>query len=179
MKFFSIIPAIAVAVIGAVSVVGQSVDTVVGNIQGVTTLSDNLRVVAQNLSAANFIQESPNLISGFNGIVATVTAANEQMAAIPNPVPFSDPDAITVVGVLTTFVQVHQALLNVVIGKHSLAAQFFLTAPIAEVLRDLEGVVDTFAFLLIDLIPTQQGPAQIQINSLSATLTETVNVYST
>ena len=37
---------------------------------------------------------------------------------------------------------VHQALLSTVIGKHSIFAQFGLTAPILVVLRSLEAIID-------------------------------------
>lgn len=38
--------------------------------------------------------------------------------------------------------RVHQALLATIIGKHSIFAQFGLTAPIVAVLRTLESGVD-------------------------------------
>ena len=40
------------------------------------------------------------------------------------------------------FVKVHQLLLSTVIGKHSIFAQFGVTAPIAAILRSLEAGID-------------------------------------
>ena len=38
--------------------------------------------------------------------------------------------------------EVHQNLLSVVFGKHSILAQFGVTAPVAAILRTLEGGID-------------------------------------
>ncbi|KAI0668408.1 hypothetical protein C8Q78DRAFT_1081280 [Trametes maxima] len=178
MKFFSILPAVAVAVLGAMSVVGQSVTTVVDNIHTVTTLSDKLRVVAEDITITNILSQGPSLVAGFQQIVTTVTEVNEQMSSIPDPAPFGDDDAQLVVDALITFVKIHQALLNVVIGKHSIAAQFFFTAPIAAVLRVLEAIVDAFATGLIALIPTQKNAATTQFASLTITIQKAITVYS-
>ncbi|KAI0648390.1 hypothetical protein C8Q79DRAFT_925306 [Trametes meyenii] len=178
MKFFSVLPAVAVAVLSAMNVVGQSVTTVVDNIHTVTTLSDNLRVVCSGITATNIFTQGPALVAGFQGIVTTVTQVNEQMSTISDPSPLGDDDAQLVVNALTTFVQVHQALLNVVIGKHSIAAQFFFTAPIAAVLRALEAIVDAFATGLIALIPTQKNAATTQFASLTITIQKAITVYS-
>jgi len=47
------------------------------------------------------------------------------------------------------FVTVHQNLLSVVIGKHGPLAQFGVTAPVAAVLRTLEGGIDVSTFFLV------------------------------
>jgi hypothetical protein len=43
-------------------------------------------------------------------------------------------------------VGVHQTLLATVIGKHSIFAQYGITAPVAAVLRSLEAVIDVSSF---------------------------------
>jgi len=75
-------------------------------------------------------------------------------------------------------IQVHQALLNVVIGKHGLLTLIPFFEPIRLALVQLELVVDTFAFYLIDLIPTQKPAATQQVRSLDVTIVQAVNTYS-
>lgn len=113
--------------------------------------------------------------------------------------PFPAAEAKVVVKALTTFVNVHKALLNVVIGKNGLISR----APggvqgIRLALVALEKGVDvssvkprdvcclrayggwrpqSFAFALIALIPTEKESATLQFGSLSATLTTTVKKY--
>jgi len=70
-------------------------------------------------------------------------------------------------------------LLNVVIGKHGLLSLIPFFGPIRLALVQLEFVVDTFAFNLINLIPTQQPAATTQVASLKVTIQDAVSTYST
>lgn len=94
--------------------------------------------------------------------------------------------------------EVHQDLLATVIGKHGIFAQFALTAPIAAVLETLEATIDvsavgkrlawkimltfcvllqSFAFSLIDLIPTRQSDVTSGQDQLDTAVTNTINLY--
>jgi hypothetical protein len=75
-------------------------------------------------------------------------------------------------------VQVHQALLQVIIGKHGLLTLVPFFEPIRLALVSLEAAIDTLAFDLIALIPTQQPAANAQFASLSVTLTSAITTYS-
>lgn len=74
--------------------------------------------------------------------------------------------------------QVHQELLSTVIGKHGLLSLTPFTQPIAQVLRTLEGGVDTIAFDIINEVPTCAQDATQNKNSLDSTLTDAINTYS-
>lgn len=76
------------------------------------------------------------------------------------------------------FVQVHQALLKTVIGKHGLLSLTPFTQPIAAVLRTLEGGVDTIAFGIIDTVPTCAEGATNDKNSLDMTLKDAQDKYN-
>lgn len=58
------------------------------------------------------------------------------------------------------FVRVHQALLETVIGRAGLLSSTPFTAPLATVLRVVEGGVDSLAFGIIDLVPTCASGAE-------------------
>lgn len=73
---------------------------------------------------------------------------------------------------------VHQELLKTVIGKHGLLSLTPFTQPIAQVLRVLEGGVDTLAFGIIDSVPTCAQEATQNKNSLDMTLEEAQNTYN-
>lgn len=105
------------------------------------------------------------------------------------------------------FVRVHQALLNIVIGKEGLLeqspikrdtigeigeVQIYKRVPkkafkdvesaqigklVAQVLRKLENAVDTVAAALIRLIPTQSECAKQQKAELDATLDDSITTY--
>ncbi|CDO71865.1 hypothetical protein BN946_scf184940.g12 [Trametes cinnabarina] len=178
MKFFSLLPAIAVAALGAVSVVAQDAKSIVMGVESVTTLSDSARKTTVSLSVGNAVSEFPVIVKDINKIVSTVgqlTTTIQKGSGKPLP----EQGAKDVVAALTTFVKVHQALLNAIIGKHSLASKFVFTAPIAAALRAIEAGVDTFAFALIDLIPTgeETTAANKQFASLQVTIKAAVKEY--
>jgi hypothetical protein len=73
---------------------------------------------------------------------------------------------------------VHQQLLQTVIGKHGLLSLTPFTQPMAQVLRTLEGGVDSLAFDIIGSVPSCSEDATQNKNSLDSTLADAVNVYS-
>ncbi|KAJ5318536.1 hypothetical protein N7476_004956 [Penicillium atrosanguineum] len=91
---------------------------------------------------------------------------------------YSDTDQEAICTSFRGFVQVHQQLLQTVIGKHGLLSLTPFTQPISQVLRTLEGGVDTIAFGIIDTVPSCAQDATQNKNSLDSTLTDAVNEYS-
>ncbi|KAI1791503.1 hypothetical protein LXA43DRAFT_1094401 [Ganoderma leucocontextum] len=178
MKFFSkAFTAVAIVAMGVVGALAQSENVVVSGIQSVTTASATLQVSVSSLSVTNFPSKGIEIVQGLKNLTVAITSFTKQIT-FSKPVPFDNDVAEEVVEVLTGFVNVHQALLNTIIGKQSLASRFFLTAPIAAALRAIEKVVDTFAFTLIALIPTQKNNARVQFDSLTVTFTEAITTFS-
>jgi hypothetical protein len=159
--------ALCQAVAGLVADEPKPVERIQAAFKEITELSDNLRVETQKITLFNAAQQGVKITAGFGTIIVKITEYTARLGGSAygyNPTPLSDADAQLVVQSLTTFVKVHQALLNVVIGKHGLATLFPLFEPIRVALVNLEIVVDTFAFYLIDLIPTQKPAADEQFN---------------
>jgi hypothetical protein len=93
-------------------------------------------------------------------------------------------------------VQVHQLVLSTVIGKHGILAQFGLTAPVATVLRSLEGAIDvrpvmrhiycvsdavsvqTLATGLIRLIPCATDTVNAGQNMLDTSVISAISIYA-
>jgi hypothetical protein len=135
----------------------------------VTTQSNNLRIAVQTITIFNAGQHGFIIAEGFTSIIAKIAEGTTRVDSVSTG-PLSDDDAQLVVQALTTFVQVHQALLQVIIGKHGLLTLVPFFEPIRLALVNLELVIDTFAFDLIGLIPTQKPAASAQFASLSVTL---------
>jgi len=157
------------------------VDTINDAIKKVTELSDNLRKETEKINNFNAPKQGYKIAEGFSVIIKTVIEASTALApgtSAANPSPLDDDAAKLVVKTLTTFVQVHQALLNTVIGKHGLLTLIPFFEPIRLALVQLEIVVDTFAYNLIGLIPTQEPAATKQVASLDVTIKDAVNTYS-
>ncbi|KAH9474965.1 hypothetical protein JR316_0012064 [Psilocybe cubensis] len=152
---------------------------VVTSIKAVTTASqstnDALTVITTTSSVTEITFASRKLVSGFKDIVTSITAVVPKITSTET---FPDDEGKAIIEALTDFVLVHQLLLSTVIGKHSIFAQFSLTAPIAAVLRLLEAQVDALAFALIHLIPTRSSSIQKSQKTLSISLDSSISTYT-
>ncbi|KAI0355072.1 hypothetical protein OH77DRAFT_1521140 [Trametes cingulata] len=146
MKFFSLIPTIGLAILGAVSVAAQQSSVVISDLGAVTVASGNLRDVVGNITVFNVLLQGPKVADGLTQIVNTVQNALTQFD--PTTPPYNDDVAGEVVQALTLFVRVHQLLLSTIIGKHGVLT--FFAPGIACALRQLEGVVDASLFLHLE-----------------------------
>lgn len=133
---------------------------------------------------------------GLTNIATTLSSAAPKFVFLP-PLP-PDCNSDTVVIALIQFVRVHQALLNILIGRAGLlengpikrdasydgsvqlyerANNAFVGKAIATALRAVERIVDTVAARLIDLIPTKSECAKQQKAELDASLKEAITSY--
>ncbi|PVH68622.1 hypothetical protein DL98DRAFT_522641 [Cadophora sp. DSE1049] len=176
----SVVAAIALTV----PVMAQTIPAqVVNNIEMLTQKSQALQGPAQSINIINgpliIIGQGPfpQIILGFTDIVSTTTAALSQMNGM-TPVPAgAQSDAIF--DAFREFVRVHQVLLNILIGKAGLFSTVPLIGePVAAVLRQIENIVDTVAFALIDSVQSRATDLQNQAGSLDGTLTTAINSYS-
>jgi Leucine-rich repeat (LRR) protein len=143
----------------------------------VTTQSNNLRIAVETITIFNVGERGVIIAKGFTSIIAKIAKGTTRVHSVSTG-QLPDNDAKLVVQALTTFVQVHQALLQVIIGKHGLLTLAPFFEPIRLALVDLEAAIDTLAFDLIDLIPTRKPAANAQFASLSVTLTNAITTYS-
>ncbi|EAT82361.1 hypothetical protein HBI56_090270 [Parastagonospora nodorum] len=155
---------------------------VVKNIQAITQKSQALQAPAQSINLINgpliLIGQGPfpQIIVGFTDIVSSATTYITQMQGMA-PVPAGAP-ADAIFDAFREFVRVHQALLNILIGKAGLFETVpFIGQPIASVLRQIENVVDTIAFALIDTVESRAKDLQGQASALGNTLDLAVNRY--
>ncbi|KAJ7434464.1 hypothetical protein FB451DRAFT_1467571 [Mycena latifolia] len=175
---FSTAAILATVVLPLGALAGLTAPQVVTNIQIVTSISGSTNSAVGKLTPTT----SPSQIKTIGATVATnlntiITNLGGDVTAMQATTAFGDADAQTVVDALRTFVEVHQALLSTIIGKHSILAQFGVTAPIAAALRSLEAAIDSFAFAMINLIPTQAPAVTNDQNSLDGSVTNTITIY--
>ncbi|KAK6345964.1 hypothetical protein TWF730_010302 [Orbilia blumenaviensis] len=134
--------------------------------QSITILNGPLIVIGQG--------PFPQIISGFTDIIQTTTTAIAQMQGTEKVTVEDDRQAIA--KAFREFVRVHQVLLNTLIGKAGLFNTVPVVGqPVASVLRQLEAVVDTIAFGLIDIVESDDMKAQA--DSLSGTITIAIDSY--
>ena len=189
MQFSLLKLAVAAMAISADSVLGAALPAraitpaqAVDNIRMLTTKSQALQAPAQSITLINGpliivgLGPFPQIISGFADIVQTATVAIAQMQGSAKVTNAADAKAIA--DAFREFVRVHQVLLNILIGKAGLFNTVpFIGQPVASVLRQVEAVVDTIAFGLIDMLEGQVTDVQSQANNLHQTIEISISSY--
>ncbi|KAJ6549983.1 hypothetical protein B0H19DRAFT_1073879 [Mycena capillaripes] len=150
---------------------------VVNNIRIVTAESQNINNTLTGLTttstSSSVAAMGQNITASFQTIITNLNGDVSAMQATPS---FSDVDAGPIVEALNNFVLIHQALLATLIGKHGIFAEFSATAPIAQILRSLEAIIDSFAFAMIDLIPTKKGSVTKNKSDLDSSVGNTITI---
>ncbi|KAI0975772.1 UVI-1 [Xylaria arbuscula] len=151
-------------------------------IKQVTTISQNLQTPANSITIVNapliVIGQGPfpQIITGFTQIVSTVSTVITQMDGTSPITNQADSDLIF--NTFRGFVRVHQELLSILIGKAGiLEAVPFVGQPVAAVLRQVEGVVDTIAITLINLVQSRAQDLESEANNLGNTLDLAIQKY--
>ncbi|KAI1351247.1 UVI-1 [Xylaria sp. FL0043] len=170
------------AVMAATAMAALSPTQIVTSIKQVTTISQQLQTPAQSINIVNapliVIGQGPfpQLIQGFTQIVTTATAAIGQLDGT-KPIT-ADADATAVFDAFREFVRVHQALLNILIGKAGILEQVPVVGrPVATVLRRVENVVDTIAITLINIDESRSKDLESEANNLGNTLDLCIQKY--
>ncbi|KAK4177409.1 hypothetical protein QBC36DRAFT_371771 [Triangularia setosa] len=154
---------------------------IVTALRDLTTKSQALQTPAQQITIINGpliiigLGPFPQIIKGFTEIITITTATVPQIVDTPTITVVADRQAIA--EAFRDFVRVHQALLNILIGKSGLFSTVpIIGQPVAATLRSLESIVDAAAFALIDVVAGQEGvPAQAQ--ALSTTIDIAIKKY--
>ncbi|KAF2114065.1 hypothetical protein BDV96DRAFT_647551 [Lophiotrema nucula] len=186
----------------------KTAQTIIDLLNKVTLLSQTLQIPAKLVGASaskrdDAAIQSPidDIAKGLRGISVEITVALPRIAYLPPIPPGCDSD--TVVIALIQFVKVHQALLNILIGRAGLlqnspilkerdetgALQVIkrdpakdeesalIGAAVAGALRVVESAVDTIAFKLISLIPTRSECAKQQKEAVDGSLKDAIAAY--
>ncbi|KAI1809218.1 hypothetical protein GGS20DRAFT_333751 [Poronia punctata] len=199
MRFSSIFAPLAMV---SAAMAAATPQQIADGIKQITSLSRELQGPAQSISILNapliVIGQGPfpKLIAGFTEIVTVGNTLASQLEGTgpiqkrgqEHPRDFSPeeatalvargPDADLIFTAFREFVRVHQALLNILIGKAGILEKVPLVGgPIAAVLRSVEGVVDTIAITLINTVQARAKDLAAEADSLGNTLDMAIKQY--
>ncbi|KZT60787.1 hypothetical protein CALCODRAFT_448265 [Calocera cornea HHB12733] len=161
----------------------MTVTEVTANFKIVTDLSSSINIavggLTTDMSLTTITAMSVTVVKDFGTIITDITGFITNM---DGTVFNAETDAEAIVTVLNTvsYSLWHRrdvvALIH--IYTHGIFAQFFVTAPIAAVLASLEKIIDTFAYALINMIPTKQMQVTSGQTTLDEKVTSAISVYS-
>ncbi|KAI0441889.1 hypothetical protein F4803DRAFT_551684 [Xylaria telfairii] len=191
MLFSKIFTGITMA---ATAMAAATPQQIASGIASLTQKSQALQAPAQSITILNapliVIGQGPfpTIIAGFADIVST---ANALIAQLPGSAPIArgekqhardlsirGPDADLVFSTFREFVRVHQALLNILIGKAGILSKIpVIGQPVATALRGVEGVVDSIAISTINLLQVHSNDVASDANSLGNTIDLAIKSY--
>jgi hypothetical protein len=153
----------------------QIVTDINANTSTAAGLTQQLGAVNQNSSPINVRAAAESTTNGLN----TLSANFSQDTGVSNGCPaLSSADAQKVANAFDDLTKVTNQLLSILIGDHPVFAQYGFTAPISASLRSLEGALDSYAFSLISVAPSQQGAITEDQNSIDTSLGNAITTYS-
>ncbi|KAI0542708.1 UVI-1 [Xylaria digitata] len=170
------------AVMAATAMAALSPQQIADGLKTVTVQSQKIQTPAQSITIVNapliVIGQGPfpPIIAGFTEIVTTATVLISQLDGTQQVT--SQADADLIFNAFRAFVRVHQELLNILIGKAGILTKVpVIGQPVAAVLRQVEGVVDTIAITLIDLVELRSKDLISEANNLGGTLDLAIQQY--
>lgn len=153
----------------------------VSDIQTITAKGQALQAPAQSISLVNGplivvgLGPYPQIIAGFTDIIQTLTS---DIGAAEGTKSLKDSDAKAVANAVQELVRVHQVLLNILTGKAGLFTNVpVIGAPVAQVLRSYEGVIDTFFFQVADIASAESKTIKAQVDSLDGTISTAIKAH--
>ncbi|KAI0503010.1 UVI-1 [Xylaria bambusicola] len=170
------------ALMATTAIAALSPAQIADGLKRVTDLSQQLQAPAQSITIVN----APLIVIGqgpfpqiIRGLTEIVTTASVTIAQLDGTSPITaEADATLIFNAFRAFVRVHQALLNILIGKAGIITSVPVVGqPIAAVLRQVEGVVDTIAIGLINLVESRSQDLTSEANSLGNTLDLAIQKY--
>ncbi|KAI0112456.1 hypothetical protein GGR51DRAFT_557038 [Nemania sp. FL0031] len=185
MLFSKIFTGIALA---STAMAAATPQQIADGIKSITQKSQELQAPAQSITILNapliVIGQGPfpQLIAGFTDIVSTATALTAQLPGTPPIQKRAEKEHARDLNSrgadADLFVRVHQVLLNILIGKAGILEQVpVIGQPVATVLRQVEGVVDTIAITLINLTEARANDISSDADSLGNTLDLAISKY--
>jgi len=175
---FKALPVITAVLSFSQAATALSAQDVVDNIVEITKLSKDTIDVAQEVSGGN-LGAGLKLVGNFKGIIDTVAKDVSGMPESSSGDEFKEKDQKSICEAFTNFVEVHQKLLNIVIGEVGVLSKIPIAGPaFAGVLRVLEDGVDKLAFGIIEMVPTCEGQAKEDLEKLDGTIEKSIMEFS-
>lgn len=112
--------------------------------------------------------------NGLNTMSSEFGADANDLAGCPA---LNSADSTSVANAFDGLANTTNQTLSTLIGVHPIFAQYGLTAPIATSLRNLEATLDSYAFALLAVAPSQQGPIADDQNSVDTSSGDAITIY--
>jgi hypothetical protein len=138
-------------------------------------LNNRLSPLSTNSSASDVNVAARATVDALNTLTNDYAA---QASALNGCSAYGASDSQRVSSAYTGLINVTQATLATLIGKHSIFAQFQQTAPIAAVQRNLEASFDSDSLALLNVAPSESDSISSGYNAGTNSLNDSINTYN-
>ena len=138
-------------------------------------LTSQLFPLSKNSSPSDVQSAAQSTANGLNTMSNELSTDTSALNGCPA---LSSSDSTSVANAFDSLASTTNQTLNTLIGDHPIFAQYGLTAPITSSLRTLEAAFDSYAFTLVTVAPSQQGPVTDDQNSVNTSLDNAITTYS-
>jgi len=155
---------------------------------GITTIVTNINAIGDQADVANQILGNLSTTSPLYQVFdaqSTLSAQLNDLASalagyandLSGCAPLSAADAKTAAQAFSKAASSITSLASTISGKHDIFAQFGVTAPIANSLRQFEGAFDQYAFTLVDVAASQSNSITSSLNQVETSLDNAISLY--
>ncbi|KAM0273270.1 hypothetical protein ACHAQH_008339 [Verticillium albo-atrum] len=153
---FKVLALVFTALAGVVHGQEFSANTLTFTINAIADISQETNDIAVTINPFNpisIVTAVPRVILNFKNIATTVASKILMLGNVQMEEDFPESGQNQICGAFRNFVKIHQNLLNTIIGRSGFLARTPFGAPIAAILRVLEGGVDRLALSIIGFVP--------------------------
>jgi hypothetical protein len=151
---------------------------IVTDINAITTaagdLTSQLGTLTPTSSLGNVQTAAQSTVNSINTMSSQFNTAASALGGCPA---LGSSDSASVASAFDSLASATSQALSTLTGKHPIFAQYGFTAPIASSLRNLEAAFDSYAFALLTVAPSQQGPITDDQNSVDTSLGNATTTY--
>jgi Hydrophobic surface binding protein A len=141
---------------------------------GAGVLNSQLAALTRSSSPSEVQSRAQSTAEGLNTMSNELTADVSDFGGCPDQ---GSADSRTVADAFASLAGATQKMLGPLTGDHPLFAQFGVTAPIASSLRALEAALDSYAYALLAVAPSQQGAIAGGQSSVNDSLGNAIGLY--
>jgi hypothetical protein len=153
----------------------QIVTDINANASAAGGLTSQLAALTKNSSPGDVQSGAQSAANGINSISDEFNADASALGGCPA---LGSSDSASVANAFGSLASAANQTLSTLTGDHPIFAQYGLTAPITYSLRNLEAALDAYAFALLSVAPSQQGPITGGQNSVDTSLGNAITTYN-
>ncbi|KAI0355075.1 hypothetical protein OH77DRAFT_1521142 [Trametes cingulata] len=177
MKFTTVLPAAGLVVTLALGAASQKFSTAIQSINLVATTFSNLDQQIGRVNENNVGNEGRAIAEGLNDIVQVLSKEDQTFTGAEDPEPFRDSDQQLVIDGVDSLVDAARGMLETLMDKQGLAAEYILSEGIIQGIRQLRTASEQYVGYVIALAPKDEDQGNEAYDNLDIYFEAALQTY--